>query len=797
MKLSMEWLSEYVDVSDIDIKDYCDRMTDTGSKVEGYELLADDILNVVVGKIISVEKHPDADKLLICQTDVGNDEVLQIVTAAQNVFEGAVIPVCKAPGFLPNGVKIKSGKLRGVESQGMFCSIEELDLTNHDIPYAPEDGILILNGNEEYNIGEDIRDTLKMRDTVVEFEITPNRPDCLSVIGLARETSASFNRPAVYHTPTVKESDGDVNDYLQVEITAPDKCFRYTARIVTNVKIEPSPLWMRMRLRAAGVRPINNIVDITNYVMLEYGQPMHAFDYVCIDGKRINVRNAVQNENFTSLDDIEHVLSEGMLVISDEKKAVALAGVMGGANSEIKDTTSTVVFESANFFGSSVRVTSRSLSMRTESSARFEKGLDPENTYQALERACELVEMLGAGEVVNGIVDVYPGNVDTTVIKLETDKINKFLGSDLSEQYMKDVLLSLDFKLDGDNIIVPSYRQDVKCMNDIAEEVIRIYGYNAINSTLFKSTAKTGGYAPHMAYKKRMTNLLCGLGLDEAYTFSFISPRWYDKINMAQDDIRRKSVVISNPLGEDTSVMRTTLLPSMLEVLARNNNHHNSDAALFETSNIYIQTDDIKQLPIEHLETVIGMYGNVDFYVMKGICESIITDAGIHGHKYVSKSDNPSYHPGRCAEIVSADGTLLGILGEVHPFVAKNYDFDIPVYAAVMEFENILKLSNFEKIYTPLPKYPAVTRDLAFICDDLTESGAIEEIIYQAGGKIIKEVKLFDIYKGGQIPSNMKSLAFTVSMRADDRTLTDEEADKAVTKILSELEKQIGVKLRS
>ena len=796
MKLSMEWLSEFVDISGIDIKDYSDRMTDTGSKVEGCEIFGDNIVNVLVGKIISVEKHPDADKLRVCKTDIGG-KILQIITAATNVFDGAIVPVCVAPAELPNGVKIKAGKLRGMDSEGMFCSIEELELTLHEVPYAPDDGILILNDNVECNLGDDIRDVLKLRDTVVEFEITPNRPDCLAVIGLARETAASFNKSAVYHTPAVKESDGDINDYIKVDISAPDKCFRYTARVVKNVKIEPSPLWMRMRLRASGVRPINNIVDITNYVMLEYGQPMHAFDYVCIDGKHINVRNAVKDESFTSLDDIGHVLADGMLVISDDTRAVALAGVMGGANSEIKDTTSTVVFESANFLGSSVRVTAKALGMRTESSGRFEKGLDPENTLPALERACELVELLGAGEVVKGIADVYPGKKETTVIKLESDKINKFLGSDLSEEYMKNVLLSLDFKLDGDNIIVPSYRQDVECMNDIAEEVIRIYGYNTIKSTRFASTAKTGGYLPHMAYKKRVNNLLCGLGLNEICTFSFISPRWYDKINMAQDDVKRKSVVISNPLGEDTSVMRTTLLPSMLEVLAHNSNHHNDDVALFETSNIYIQSDDVTQLPDEHHDTVIGMYGDTDFYDLKGICDAVIADAGIKGYKYVSVTDNPSYHPGRCAAIIAADGTVLGILGEIHPLVARNYDFVKPVYTAVLEFENILKLSDFDKKYKQLPKYPATTRDFAFVCDEIIESGAIGDIMAKAGGKIIESVKLFDIYRGDQIPEGMKSLAFTVSMRADDRTLTDEEADKTAAKILAELDNQLGIRLRS
>ncbi|MCL2519103.1 MAG: phenylalanine--tRNA ligase subunit beta, partial [Oscillospiraceae bacterium] len=640
----------------------------------------------------------------------------------------------------------------------------------------PEDGILILQ--EDCELGDDIRDVLKLRDTVVEFEITPNRPDCLSVIGLARETGASFEKTVNYRKPIVKESGGNIADYLAVEIIAPEKCFRYTARVVKNIKIEPSPLWMRMRLRAAGVRPINNIVDITNYVMLEYGQPMHAFDYSYIDGKKIIIREAVADETFTSLDNIDHTLIAGMLVIADEKKAVALAGVMGGANSDIKDNTATVVFESANFLGSSVRVTSRALGMRTESSGRFEKGLDPENTLPAVERACELVELLGAGDIVSGITDVYPGKKAQVILPLNVNKINAFLGVNLDAQYMRKVLRSLDFVIDSDNVIVPSYRGDVKLMNDLAEEIIRIYGYNAVESTLFKARVKPGEYTPRVKYKNRVANILCSLGLNEICTFSFVSPKWVDG----------NPVVIKNPLGEDTSVMRTSLLPSMLNVLEHNRNQRNERAALYETAAVYIASDDANALPDEHSETVIGMYGDgVDFYDLKGICETIIQDAGIKNHKYVAVTDNPTFHPGRCAQVVAHDGTVLGILGEI---------YDSPTYAAVLKFEKLLEISNFEKNYKPLPKYPVVTRDFAFVCDESLEVGKIEEIMCKTGGKLVENVTLFDVYRGNQVPDGKKSVAFNVTMRADDRTLTDEEVDKVANKILTALDKELGINLR-
>nr|MBQ4318757.1 phenylalanine--tRNA ligase subunit beta [Clostridia bacterium] len=634
MILSLEWLREFIEPG-VSVKEYCDRMTATGSKVECWEELGEDIQNVLCGRILTIEKHPDADKLLVTTVDVGEAEPRQIVTGAHNIEVGMMVPVACAPAILPNDVKIKKGKLRGVESNGMFCSIEELNLTVHDMPGAPEDGILPIL--EDCKPGDDVRDVLKLRDTAVEFEITPNRPDCLSVIGLARETAASFNKKAVYHTPKTVSGTGDISEYLTVENTAPELCPRYAARVVRNVKIAPSPLWLRMRLRASGVRPINNIVDITNYVMLEYGQPMHAFDYSCIDGKKIVVRTASEGEQFKSLDDIDHTLRSDMLVIADEKKPVALAGIMGGANSEIKDDTATVVFESANFNGPSVRITGRALGMRTESSGRFEKGLDAENALPALERACELVEMLGAGEVVGGCIDLYPGKKPQTVLKLDAKRINETLGVDLTEEYMADVLKSLDFTMVCDRVVVPSWRGDVECMNDLAEEVLRIYGYDTIKPTLFKAQVKTGKFTPRQQYRHRMADLLCSLGMNEIVTFSFISPRWYDKIGLGADDKLRKSVVIRNPLGEDTSVMRTTLLPSLVDCLARNGSTHGGKASLYEIAAVYRPTEDPNALPDEHLEAVLGTVGSGDFYSLKGICEAVFADAGISGVKYVAE----------------------------------------------------------------------------------------------------------------------------------------------------------------
>ena len=798
MNLSLNWVQDFTDVTGIAPKDYCDRMTDTGSKVEGFRLLGDDIENVVVGKITKITKHENSDHLQICMINVGKGEDVQIVTGAQNVFEGAIVPAALAPAKLPGDVVIKAGKLRGVESNGMLCSMGELNLTSHDMPGKEEDGILILDECFADKIGTDIKEALMLSDTVVEFEITSNRPDCLSVIGLARETAASFERSFNIPTPTVKGSgDGDtIGNYLSVRIDSPELCHRYTARVVKNVKIEPSPLWMRMRLRAAGVRPINNIVDITNYVMLEYGQPMHAFDYSCLDGSEIIVRNANDGETFVSLDSQKHTLDSSMLVIADKNKAVALAGVMGGENSEITESTKTVVFESACFLGSSVRVTAKKNGMRTESSARFEKGLDSENTFGGLQRACELVELLGAGEVVNEIIDVYPKKTAPAVLKLEPEKINAFLGVDLSADYMKDVLRKLEFTIDGDNVIAPSFRSDIGCMNDIAEEIIRIYGYNKIESSAIKAELTQGKRTPKQLFAASVADSLCMFGLNEIHTFSFISPKYYDKIRLDADDKLRNSIVISNPLGEDTSVMRTTAIPSMLEVLARNNNFSNENVGLFENATVYIPRE-ANDLPNENKVVTIGMYGNTDFYRFKGIIENLLRLASIKNVSYVACTNNNIFHPGHCAEILASDGVSLGIFGQIHPLTAANYGLENTVtYIAAIDFDALFDHINFEKHYTPIPKFPAVTRDFSFVCDEELEVGKIVSCINSSGGKLVENVNVFDIYRGEKLGEQKKSVSIRVTFRAD-HTLTVEEADKASKKVLSALEHVLGITLRA
>ncbi len=800
MNLSRNWLSDFVNTEEIDNQTYCDRMTATGSKVEGYEVLGEDIENVVVARVTAMEKHPDSDHLWICKVDAGekHGRDIQIVTGAQNVFVGALVPAALPIAKLPGGIVIKAGKLRGIESSGMLCSIAELKLTTHDMPGKIEDGILILDADCADRIGEDIRDVLLLRDSVVEFEITSNRPDCLSVIGLARETAVSFEKELTVPTPAVRGcGDGDkIENYLNVRISAPDLCYRYAARVVKNVKIAPSPLWMRMRLRASGVRPINNIVDITNYVMLEYGQPMHAFDYKCLSGSAINVRRAENGENFRSLDDIDHTLDSSMLVIADETKACALAGVMGGANSEITEETATVVFESACFEGASVRVTAKKNGMRTESSARFEKGLDPENCLAGLQRACELIELLGAGDVVDGILDVYPEKKALTVLPFTPERYNSFLGTHIPTEHMEKTLLGLGCKLENGNITVPSYRADLGCMNDIAEEVVRIYGYDKIEASNMNAQTTLGGRSQKQQFALDMENALVGMGLSQIETFSFISPKYYDKIRMPVDSPLRRSVTISNPLGEDTSVMRTTALPSMMEVLARNNNFKNENVSLFEMASVYLPSENANELPDEKKVTTLGMYGKVDFYTLKGVCEAILRLCGVHA-SYTACSDNPAYHPGRCAVITAENGVTLGIFGQADPRMAANYGFDAPVYVAELAFDEIYANANTAKEYRPLPKYPATTRDFSFVCDEEMEVGAVESVMAKAGGKLVESVALFDIYRGPQLGEGKKSISLRVTLRAADRTLTVEEADKVSKKILSDLKFKMGLELRA
>ena len=800
MNLSRNWLSDFVNTDGIDNQTYCDKLTITGSKVEGFEVLGEEIENVVVAKVTAMEKHPDSDHLWICKVDAGDahGHDIQIVTGAQNVFVGALVPAALPVAKLPGGVTIKAGKLRGVESSGMLCSMGELQLTAHDMPGKEENGILILDPENEDRIGEDIRDVLLLKDTSVEFEITSNRPDCLSVIGLARETAVSFDRPLTVKAPVVKGAgDGDdVNKYLNVKISAPDLCYRYAARVVKNVKIAPSPLWLRMRLRASGVRPINNIVDITNYVMLEYGQPMHAFDYTCLDGAAIDVRRAADGEAFRSLDDTDHTLDSSMLVIADSKKACALAGVMGGANSEITENTATVVFESACFNGASVRVTAKKNGMRTESSARFEKGLDPENCIPGLERACELVELLGAGDVVDGMIDVYPTPWKQTVLPFMPERYNEFLGMNIPVEHMLNTLTHLGCRVEDGKIYVPSFRADLGCMNDIAEEVCRIYGYDKIESSSMNAETTLGGRSPKQLFEVSTEAAMVGMGYSQIQTYSFISPKYYDKIRMPADSALRRSVVISNPLGEDTSVMRTTALPSMMEVLARNNNFNNEKVRLFEIATIYLPKESANELPEERRVLTLGAYGATDFYAMKGICENMLALAGIGKAVFTACTENDSYHPGRCAKILLEDGTELGIFGQAHPLMAKNYDFSAPVFVAELDFDALFASGNTEKIYRPLPKYPATTRDFSFVCDEDMEVGAIEGVMEKAGGKLVESVALFDIYRGPQVGEGKKSVSLRVTLRASDRTLTVEEADKVSKKILNDLKFKMGLELR-
>lgn len=808
MILSLKWLHDFIDVSDIDIKTFCEDMTVSGSKVETYEELGKEIENVRVGLITKIEQHPDAERLVVCQVNFG-DRNLQIVTAAKNVFEGALVPVAVSPegekvvAKLAHGVEIKTGKLRGVTSEGMFCSIEELGLDTHDMPGAATDGILILN-DYPCKAGDDIHDVLSLNDTAVEFEITPNRPDCLSVIGLAREASATFGRPLNIPTPAVKGSDGNVRDYVNVSVDS-KKCSRYCARVVKNVKIAPSPLWLRMRLRAAGVRPINNIVDITNYVMIEYGQPMHAFDYACLDGHEIVVREAGDGEIFRTLDSQERALTPDMLVIADKDRPVGIAGVMGGENSEITDATKTVVFESACFDGASVRITAKKLGMRTESSARFEKGLDCENCMPALQRACELVELLGAGEVVDGMIDVYPEKKPVYTVPFEPERMNRFLGIFLPPDNMKDILRSLCFEVEDGNVIVPSYRDDVRCMNDVAEEIVRIYGYNNIKSGSIIAQMTQGGLPADVKFREELSDHLCALGLDEICTFTFIPARIYTKSGMAEDDPRRKSLEIANPFGEDTKTLRTTSVPSMLEILELNYNRSNPSASLFEMAKVFIPREGIVTnihglegtLPDERIKVTVGFYGAGGFSRMKGICEEILRFAGTDNAKYVAVSDNPTFHPGRTAKIVLPDGTDLGIFGELHPVTRENYTFSCPVYIAELDLGLIRDHSGAEKKYKPLPKFPAVSRDFSLVCDEEVEVGTLEEAMSSCGVKILESITLFDVYRGSQLPEGKKSVSFSVTLRAADHTLTVDEADKATKKILGALEHKLGVTIRS
>ena len=896
MKLSRKWLNEFVELplSEIDDRTFAEAMTVSGSKVEVTEDLSRTISNVKVGRILSLEKHPNSDHMLVAQLDVGTDAPVQICTGAWNVHEGDLVPAALHNSLLPSGAKITRGKLRGVASEGMLCSLRELNLTAHDFPYAvirpaailndyhaidpakpsipadikagdtvfgkvvaaqvralapagvnrwdtvldtgasdvelvcdvqnlhagdlvaydtaknrvltPEDlrakpeefphcitdGILILH--EDCRPGDDMGALLGLDDHVVEFEITPNRPDCLCMIGLAREAAVTFNRGLTLHEPAVKaEAGGDINALTKIFIEDP-LCVRYTARMVRNVKIAPSPAWMRERIRNAGMRPINNIVDITNYVMLEYGQPMHAFDFACVKGGEIHVRCAREGETIRTLDGAERKLSPSMLCICDTEKPVGVAGVMGGANSEIVGDTAMVLFESANFNGTSIRRTATALGMRTDASSRYEKGLDPQNTYRAVQRACELIELLGAGEVVDGVIDVCPNELKQTTVKLEPDKINALLGTDIDEATMRDILVRLGFTLEGNTIFVPSWRADVEHYSDIAEEVARFYGYNEIPTTFTGGITTAGGYTPLQQLERRIGECCRSMGLDEIITYSFISPAYYDKIRMPADSPLRDSLRILNPLGEDTSIMRTTILPSMLEILTRNYNYRNKAAALYEIGRIYRKRPD--GMADEPKIVSLGGYGEkMDFFTLKGWVEKLLKELGTARPRFVAEKDNPAYHPGRCAKLFVGD-TEIGVLGQIHPLVAANYGVDAAFYCAELRFDALDAVKGALPVYRPLPRFPSVTRDIAVVCRADIPAGELIDCILANGGKYLKDCAVFDVYTGSHVLPGMKSVAFSLTMRSDEQTLTVEHAEETVSAVLGALEKNFGAVIR-
>lgn len=794
MNISRKWLREFVDITATD-KEYDSVMTLAGQKVETTERMDAEIKNVVVGKVLSMKKHENSDHMWVCMVDCSIGEPVQIVTGAQNVHEGDLVPVAQHNSYLPGGIHITKGKLRGVESCGMLCSYKELGLTEHDCPEAYADGIWILN-NEGCKVGEDMNVVIGNDDSIVEFEITNNRPDCYSLIGLARETAAAFNVPMKHHEPVVKGgAEGNLCDLLDVDVQADDLCPRYTARMVRNVKIAPSPKWMRQRLRSAGIRPINNIVDITNYVMVEYGQPMHAFDYRYVKGGKIVVRRAAADKTLTTLDGSVRVLQPDMLVIADETKPVGLAGVMGGENSEIVADTVDVVFESANFLGSSIRKTALALGMRTDASAKFEKDIDPMLTVPAVNRACELVELLGAGEVMDGMIDVLNYVPQPVTVKLEPERINALLGTNISETDMIEYLHREEVPVVDGMIQVPSWRPDLRVMADIAEEVARYYGYNNIETTLMRGATTMGGYSDEQKLENAAGAAARALGYSEIITYSFVSPSSFDAIRIPADSPLRKTVKLVNPLGEDTSIMRTVILPSMLDILSRNFAFKNKGVKLYEIGKIYLPVEGEK-LPNEPKRMIFGTYGeHENFFTLKGEVDALLEQLNVHPATYVADTKNPSYHPGRCADIM-IDGKKLGVIGQIHPLVAEGYGISGEVYVAELDFTGLQSALAPERVFHSLPKFPTVSRDLALVCDEAMTVGMLEACIKKAGGKLLRSIQLFDIYRGPGIAPGKKSVAFSLELRADDRTLTDEDTTGVTNAVLEKLKNDLGVTLR-
>ena len=793
MKLPLSWLDDYTDISGVSPLEYSHKMTMSGSKVESIIDMGAELDKVVTGKILSIEPHTDSDHLVICQIDVGN-EVLQIVTGAPNVKVGQIVPVALHGSTLPGGVHIKKGKLRGVESCGMLCSHEELGITAEELGYEPEYGILVLPENTE--IGVDIKKIFGLDDTVIDFEITSNRPDCFSIIGLARETAATFNKPFNLKKPVCSSNGEDINDYISVDVQNTEKCMRYTAKMVKNVKIGPSPEWMVHRLKACGIRSINNIVDITNYVLLEYGQPMHAFDLRDLESKKIIVRSANDGEIIKTLDENDRKLTSDDLVIADGERAVAIAGVMGGFNSEVKPDTTAVVFESATFDGTSVRLTAQKIGLRTEASSKYEKGLDVYNTMPAAERACQLVEELGCGEVVGGAIDVFPTEKEPTKLLLRPDKINAFLGTDVPAEKMLEILRTLEFEIDEKTMMItaPSFRPDIVGEADVAEEIARFWGYDIIPTTALKGETTVGMKNEKQLACDNISDTLTAQGYYEICTYAWTSPSVFDKLSVAKDSELRNTVVITNPLGEDSSVMRTTTIDSMLDCLARNYNYRNESAKLFEIGRVYIPTGDV--LPDEKVIVTVGMYGEkYDFYDIKGACEAVLEKMNVKRIAFTACRDNATYHPGRTADIY-AGGEKIGTVGQIHPVVAERYGISAPLYVAEISLEGILSHSSSDVKYKQLPKFPAATRDIAMLVDIDVPVAELEKIIVKNGGGLLESLNLFDVYTGKQIPDGKKSVAYSVVFRASDRSLTTEEVNDVFEKILSGLEKNVSAQLR-
>ncbi len=821
MLVPIEWLNDYIDLKDIDTTEFCDRMILSGSDLETCEHFCEDMENVVVGKIEKIEKHPDADKLVVCQLNVGKEELVQIVTGAPNVFEGAYVPVAlhksRIPGPLhgqpkqEGGVKITKGKLRGVESFGMLCSAEELGFEDKVVPVAHKDGIWILE--EEYELGMDFAEALGLKQAVVDFDITPNRPDCLAMVGMAREAAATFDKSFTYPDVNLEEAgEGQASDFVSVEIKNPENCKRYVARVVTDVKVEQSPWWLQKRLMYAGMRPINNIVDITNFVMLEYGQPIHAFDIKQIKGGKIIVENAAKGEKFVTLDENERTMSDDMLLIKDAERGVAIAGVMGGLNSEIEEDTTTIIIESANFNGDSVRATSKKLGLRTEASSRFEKGIDPNLCEAAADRVCKLIEMVGAGKVCKGRVDVYPAPETAKTIDIRVDRINKVLGIEISREEMVKYLEGLEIKVEGEGNIMtvtpPTVRQDLLAEEDYIEEVARIYGYDKLPVTLPKGNCESG-----MSYERSLRDMareaLCSMGLNEIQTYSFVSPKSVDLVRIDEDSWERAFVRLLNPLGEENSVMRTILTPNMMEVLARNYSRNIDAVKAFEIGNTFMESFmGENNLPDEQYSLCIGMYGKKeDFFSLKGVITELFKILGIENVVFTAESEYGVYHPGRCARIAvpslrAAQAGIeeyeeLGIMGEIHPDVAENYGMDgMRIYCCEIMFDSIIRNANTEILYTPLPKYPSTSRDIALLVEEEMEVGRIEAVIRANGGNILEDVQLFDVYRGKQVEEGKKSVAFALTYRDKDKTLTDEEVTKVHGKVLDALKDELNAVLR-